>query len=349
MITICSPDASKVKEYLNQYKINQDFHEPWIRTEKNEDDFHKHLKKYDGKSNAAFWVLKDAKIAGIIHLNNIIREVFQNAFLGYSGSKEFSGKGVMLEGLKLVLKKSFEDFRLHRLECAIQPGNEASLKFIRKFGFHFEGFAPSYLFINNTWCDHFKFSLTKEQWLGTSVSQDKAEILAYQEKWPEQFLKIKEKILQKIAGFPIEHVGSTSVEGLPSKDIIDIQLGVKNFAEVNLWTEDLKRLGFEYVPGINRDHVPFKEISYMEEGWHKRFFRGTINGIKVNLHVRILGSKNWDFALTFRNFLRINPLAKKAYGQVKQRLAESGVSSGIYAYTKDPVCDLIYLHAIQSK
>ena len=342
MITLCLPDARRKEEFLAFTNSNKEFHEPWTRSPLNAKQFDEYIKKYQRLINTSYWIIYAGKIAGVINLNDIIRGVFQNAFLGYYGSKELSGKGVMQQGMKLVLEKAFKKHKLHRVECAIQPKNQASLKYIRKLGFHFEGYAPRYLYLNGKWRDHFKFSLTQEQWDGSALASGAAIISEYQESWPKQYAELKRKIQNRLGPVKLEHIGSTSVKDLPAKDIIDMQLGVEDFSEVDKFIPSLEKLGFEYVVSITRDHVPFKGGEYVEEGWHKRFFRGRVDGVMVNLHVRILHSKNWCFALRFRDFLRSNEQERVAYEQLKQRLAEVGVATGTYGYIKDPVCDLIY-------
>ena len=54
-------------------------------------------------------------------------------------------------------------------------------------------------------------------------------VLPYDEKWKQDFVDIKNEIAEAlgICALAVEHVGSTSVEGLASKPIIDIDVVVK--------------------------------------------------------------------------------------------------------------------------
>ena len=55
-------------------------------------------------------------------------------------------------------------------------------------------------------------------------------------------------MLQKIFGnklFAIEHVGSTAIPGLSSKDIIDIAVMIENHEDADYFTEPLKQLGYK--------------------------------------------------------------------------------------------------------
>ncbi|WP_252248326.1 GrpB family protein [Clostridium sp. ZBS20] len=57
----------------------------------------------------------------------------------------------------------------------------------------------------------------------------------YNPKWKEKFKSIKDELLAVLSGkiISIEHVGSTLVEGLSAKPIIDIDIVIdRNFDEV---------------------------------------------------------------------------------------------------------------------
>ena len=59
------------------------------------------------------------------------------------------------------------------------------------------------------------------------------EIIDYQERWPQEFLRIGREIKTALGAraVRIDHIGSTSVPGLASKDIIDVQLTLVSLAE----------------------------------------------------------------------------------------------------------------------
>ena len=46
----------------------------------------------------------------------------------------------------------------------------------------------------------------------------------------------------------IEHIGSTSVEGLGAKPLIDMMIGVTDLHISEKWIESLSKIGYEYVP-----------------------------------------------------------------------------------------------------
>ena len=104
------------------------------------------------------------ELAGVINLNEIVRGLFQSAYLGCYAFLPHVGRGYMGEGLLLILHRAFGEMRLHRLEANIQPDNKASLAFFRRAGFRREGYSPRYLKIGGRWRDHERWALLAEEW-----------------------------------------------------------------------------------------------------------------------------------------------------------------------------------------
>ena len=60
-----------------------------------------------------------------------------------------------------------------------------------------------------------------------------AEILPYQETWPSEFQKIASLLRQTLGELAVrlDHIGSTAVPGLLTKDVIDIQITIATLDE----------------------------------------------------------------------------------------------------------------------
>lgn len=133
------------------------------------DDFGHLLTRVSG-DGAVFFVLDraDGGIAGKVTVNMIQRGRLSSAALGYDAYVPYAGTGRMSEGVRLVLDTCFAPtpggLGLHRVEVNIQPGNERSLRLVRRIGFRHEGFSPRLLFLNGAWRDHERFALTVEEW-----------------------------------------------------------------------------------------------------------------------------------------------------------------------------------------
>ncbi|MGJ5723631.1 dephospho-CoA kinase [Brevibacterium sp. H602] len=136
--------------------------------------------------------------------------------------------------------------------------------------------------------------------------------------------------------FTVEHIGSTSVPGLPAKDVIDLQLLVPDLTAAGELAPRLAELGY---PGTEMsDHLGEQS----DEG--KWFHANTDPGRAVNLHVRTADSVGVRFARAFRDLLIADAGERNRYLELKRaRLAEAkaaGKTSGqmirTYAESKEP-------------
>lgn len=73
-------------------------------------------------------------------------------------------------------------------------------------------------------------------------------VLSYDSNWSDEFEKIK-VYLEKVLGdtiLGIEHVGSTSVEGLAAKPIIDLDVIIESYNNFEEVKSRLESLGYYY-------------------------------------------------------------------------------------------------------
>jgi ribosomal-protein-alanine N-acetyltransferase len=107
---------------------------------------------------------EDDAIAGVVTLSEIVHGNLRSAYMGYYVGAPFSGQGYMTAGLTLVLRHAFGALRLHRVEANIQPGNEPSIRLVKRLGFTREGFSRRYLRIAGRWRDHERWAILAEDW-----------------------------------------------------------------------------------------------------------------------------------------------------------------------------------------
>lgn len=148
----------------------------------------------------------------------------------------------------------------------------------------------------------------------------------------------------------IDHIGSTSVPGLPAKAIIDLQVSVERLSDVDRADAALRSAGFVNVqkivpdaPGVRRDN-PRGGCTDASQ-WEKRLYAGVDDGPQAIVHVRRIGAANWRYALLFRDWLRANDDQRAAYARVKADLATvhgGDANFDAYARAKDYWFDHAY-------
>jgi GrpB-like predicted nucleotidyltransferase (UPF0157 family) len=175
--------------------------------------------------------------------------------------------------------------------------------------------------------------------------------------WADEYQNIAARLHNALGlvALRIDHIGSTSVPGLPAKDVIDVQITVSSLESEELVT-GMTRAGFRLRPGaVNPDrvrqngnqfdHVPRGADPGDTSEWAKRYFREPAGERDVRVHVREAGKANQRYPLLFRDYLRAHPDVAGTYGDFKRRLASLDIETGVYAEIKDPVCDLIMVSA----
>jgi len=158
------PCEKDLEPFLAAVRQSRFLHTPWVKPPGTVDGFHIFLDTSDTPGCRRFLVLHrgDGGLVGAYNLTHIIRGSFQSAFLGYYGFVLHTGKGLMKEGLLLVLQHAFERMKLHRVEANIQPANEASRALVSGCGFTCEGLSPRYLRIGGRWRDHERWAILRE-------------------------------------------------------------------------------------------------------------------------------------------------------------------------------------------
>ena len=115
----------------------------------------------------------------------------------------------------------------------------------------------------------------------------------------------------------IEHIGSTSVDGLGAKPIIDIMIGLKDFSTANNHISSFESLGYHYIS------------KYEEVMPYRRFFTKALNGKRTHhIHMVQLGTEFWSRHLSFRDHLRTDKMDRDNYFELKKDLSKREWESG---------------------
>ncbi|MGH7132598.1 MAG: GNAT family N-acetyltransferase [Phycisphaerales bacterium] len=169
---------------ITAFTDSREFWRPWMPTVNNGDSpevqFEKRIERSakgwsDGSAfRFVAFALDTGEYAGDCGLNNVVRDSYQNADMGWRVCRGRAGKGFAREMIRAVLTWAFtpmgdnEDLSrgagLHRVRANIIPANEPSLKLARALGFREEGYAKAMLHLDGAWRDHVMFAIVAEEW-----------------------------------------------------------------------------------------------------------------------------------------------------------------------------------------
>ncbi|MFE9763853.1 GNAT family N-acetyltransferase [Streptomyces sp. NPDC005808] len=163
-------------EFTARARESKDLHQPWLFPPLGAGAYAAYARRLiEDPTKAGFLVCElgpspesagDAPggraIAGFININNIVEGGFLCGALGYGAFAHAAGRGLMSEGLGLVVRHAFGKMGLHRLEINVQPGNAASIALARRCGFRLEGFSPDFIYLDGAWRDHERWAITAE-------------------------------------------------------------------------------------------------------------------------------------------------------------------------------------------
>lgn len=125
-----------------------------------------------------------------------------------------------------------------------------------------------------------------------------------------------DRVLGSVA-LRIDHIGSTSVPGLPAKDLIDIQVVVPDLDVADAVSARARDAGFVRVPGRwtgpDRNGTQYDEIDLVDAD----------PGRPVNVNLRPVGDPVWRETLLFRDWLRADTANRDGYLAFKQHLVET--------------------------
>ena len=136
-------------------------------------------------------------------------------------------------------------------------------------------------------------------------------VLPYDKGWKAAFLDIRQELEAAIGDLAlgIEHIGSTSVEGLSAKPCIDIDVVIEDYTVFDAVVEKLASIGYRHEGDLGikgREAFDYADKPHLQ---------------KHHLYVCPRDSEELHRHITFRNFLRANPQAVQRYSAVKEQAA----------------------------
>ena len=148
--------------------------------------------------------------------------------------------------------------------------------------------------------------------------------MPYQPEWQPLYEQEKELLLTffMATALDIQHVGSTSVEGLLAKPILDIAIQVQALPVDGRIIEQL--IANDYKERVNR--LGPEQLVYV---------KGPEENETHILHIIPHHNRDWNDKLRFRDYLRTHPDSARAYAALKRELSQAYENQrGQYSHLK---------------
>lgn len=156
------------------------------------------------------------------------------------------------------------------------------------------------------------------------LKKNEVVLVPYEAGWKSEFADTKKKIMEhtNLQSYQIEHIGSTSIEGISAKPVIDIVIGVENFNLLDkAFFMGLKEAGFYRLQVERPDEIvcaKFTDASFET----KTHF----------IHLVEFNKEKWHQMRFFRDYLNANEAVKKEYEALKNGFFSTDMQ-GIADYT----------------
>lgn len=143
----------------------------------------------------------------------------------------------------------------------------------------------------------------------------------YEVRWQAEFGRIRDAIVQALGDRTtrIKHVGSTAVEGLDAKPILDIDVVISTSQNLNDVIADLGKLGYEHQGDlgiVGRD-------AFCRRDAYVPATQPLQNWMEHHLYVCRDGGEELGRHIKFRDALRQNVRVRDTYANLKRELAQT--------------------------
>lgn len=166
---------------------------------------------------------------------------------------------------------------------------------------------------------------------------------SYNPAWILEFENWKDRLSTLLDSLApdIDHIGSTSIEGLSAKPIIDIQIGVKdktdldkvaqlmilpNIVYYEKYNEDMPTRRFFVIFSKTTEDLGVRPIVEKGEGIPSVLHNHDLR--LAHIHVFVKGSKDWVRHLAFRDYLRMHAQIAQDYQRLKEELVKQNWEDG---------------------
>jgi GrpB-like predicted nucleotidyltransferase (UPF0157 family) len=142
--------------------------------------------------------------------------------------------------------------------------------------------------------------------------RDPIKIVSYDEGWPAAFRRQRARVESALRPWlvgRVEHIGSTSVPGLPAKPIIDMLARIPAYETAGI-VDAMADIGWAHAPEPGDEPNRKWSFCFPDAAWRSH-----------HLHIYEAASASWPPLLALRDHLRRHPEDAAEYGRIKTALA----------------------------
>ncbi|MFE3575051.1 GrpB family protein [Lysinibacillus sp. NPDC059133] len=156
------------------------------------------------------------------------------------------------------------------------------------------------------------------------LKKNEVKIVPYDSEWKNEFMRACSEIKEhtNIQLDRIQHIGSTSIDGIQAKPIIDILMGF----------EDIDHISDSFLKAMKKADFYRLRVERPAEIVFAKFTDDTFE-IKTHfVHLVNYQGEKWCDLLFFRDYLNANEEAKRQYEKLKLKFLNSNLQ-GVEEYT----------------
>lgn len=160
-------DAKELYALMNRSRLSLQEWIGWVDDINSENDYEPLIKNWQREfaSDNGFHVgiFYRGQITGTIGYTYLNLK-HRSTEIAYWLGEEFRGKGIMARACARLVKHTFEDIGLHRIECRIAEKNSKSQAIPSKLGFSNEGCLHDVEWLNGHFVNHIIYGMLEEDW-----------------------------------------------------------------------------------------------------------------------------------------------------------------------------------------
>ncbi len=147
---------------------------------------------------------------------------------------------------------------------------------------------------------------------------DKYKFRKHKDEYKDLYEAQKNLIQAVVDDLSIEHVGSTAIDGLGGKGILDILVGVRHHSDLRETKEKIEGVGFEFRDMASTDERYFFRRDIDHKGETQRF----------HLHLVMRDGRDWREMISFREVLRSDRGLCEEYAEIKKEAVATARGDG---------------------